>query len=262
MIYTCYEMVRDCRAGLPEGWQHFISHYVPVLRKAVAHYAPKEAGDTALVEHLLVTVRAPESFMFQATAPPEERWFVAQLRQLIVAALDAPAAEIPIDLEMLATALEPLTMTEKQAAWLETMRYPPALAGPMLRISLETVEKVRDRAAELIRGTVDSWRRTLLADNGTALGREAATAETQDCLPTKAFLDVVDGRTTWHNREMMDRHLRICWHCVDHFCRTLEVVHLLRDNQPLSESECEPYRALFGIAAPKRAGWKRFMGGA
>src|ERR1035441_1961114 len=91
MIYTCYEMVRDCRAGLPEGWTHFISHYVPVIRKALAHYAPERAGDAALLDHILLTVRQPQSFLFQSTAPPEERWFVAQLRQLIVGEL-APNA--------------------------------------------------------------------------------------------------------------------------------------------------------------------------
>jgi hypothetical protein len=141
------------------------------------------------------------------------------------------------------------------------MRYSPVQAGPMLRVSPETVEKVRDRAAELIRGKVDSWRRTLLAENGPALGREAAAAVAQDCLPTKAFLDVVDGRTTWRDREMMDRHLRTCWHCVDHFCRILEVVHLLRGSQPLSEVESEPFLASLGVA-PKRTGWKRLIGGA
>jgi hypothetical protein len=207
-----------------------------------------------------VEVRRPESFIFRASEPPEERWFVAQLRQFVVGELSAPGAEIPIDLEILTAALEPLTMTEKQAAWLETMHYPPALAGPMLRVSPETVEKVRDRAAELIRGKVDSWRRTLLAENGAALGREAAAGAGKDCLPTKAFLDVVDGRTTWRGREMMDRHLRDCWHCVDHFCRMLEVVHLLRGSEPLSEAEGEPFRSLLGVAAPKRAGWKRFIG--
>jgi hypothetical protein len=260
MIYTCYEMVRDCRADLPEGWMYFISQYVPAIRKALVHYAPERAGDAALLERILVTIRKPGCAIFQAKEPPEERWFVAQLRQLIVTELAAPAAEIPIDLEILTAALEPLTMTEKQAAWLETMRYTPAQAGPMLRVSPETVEKVRDRAAELIRGKVDSWRRTLLAENGPALGREAAPAAGEDCLPTKAFLDVVDGRTTWRDREMMDRHLRNCWHCVDHFCRMLEVVHLLRDGEPLSDAESEPFRDLLGVAAPKRAGWKRLIG--
>jgi hypothetical protein len=260
MIYTCYEMVRDCRADLPEGWMYFISQYVPVIRKALAHYAPERAADAALLDRVLLSVRKPETGIFQSKEPPEERWFVAQLRQLIVAELAAPAAEIPIDLEILTAALEPLTMTEKQAAWFETMRYTPAQAGPMLRVSPETVEKVRGRAADLIRGKVDSWRRTLLAENGPALGREAAAGAGEDCLPTKAFLDVVDGRTTWRNREMMDRHLQDCWHCVDHFCRMLEVVHLLRGSEALSEAESEPFRALLGVPAPKRAGWKRLIG--
>jgi hypothetical protein len=260
MIYTCYEMVRDCRTSLPEGWIYFISNYVPAIRKTLAHYAPERAGDPALLERILVTVREPQSFIFHSTEPPEERWFVAQLRQLIVAQLGAPAAEIPIDLETLTAALGSLTMTEKQAAWLETMRYTPAQAGPMLRVSPQTVEKVRDRAAELIRGKVDAWRRTLLAENGPALGREAAAATGEDCLPTKAFLDVVDGRTTWRGREMMERHLGTCWHCVDHFCRMLEVVHLLRDSQPISDAESEPFRLMLGVSVPKRTGWKRLMG--
>ncbi len=261
MIYTCYEMVRDCRADLPEGWTHFISYYVPVIRRAVVHYAPERAGDAGLLDHILVTIRKPETGIFQSSEQPEERWFVAQVRQLMVAELGAPAAEISIDLETLTAALEPLTMTERQAAWFETMGYSPAQVGPMLRVSAETVEKVRDRAAELIRGKVDSWRRTLLAENGPALGREAAAGAGPDCLPTKAFLDVVDGRTAWRDREMMDRHLRTCWHCVDHFCRMLEVVQLLRGSQPLSEAESVPFRALLGVAAPKRSGWKRFGGG-
>jgi hypothetical protein len=260
MIYTCYEMVRDCRADLPEGWMHFVVHYVPLIRQALAHYASERAQDVTLLNQILLRVRQPESFLHQSAEPPEERWFVAQLRQLVVAELAAPPAEIPLDLETLAAALGPLTMTEKQAAWFETMGYSPAQAGPMLRVSPETVEKVRHRAADLIRGKVDSWRRTLLVENGAALGRAAAAAAGQDCLPTKAFLDVVDGRTTWRGREMMDRHLLGCWHCVDHFCRMLEVVHLLRGSRPLPESESAPFRALLGVAAPRRTGWKRFAG--
>jgi hypothetical protein len=261
MIYTCYEMVRDCRDGRPEGWIHFISNYVPVIRAALAHYAPERTADAALQNRILLAVREPESFLFQSAEPPEERWFVAQLRQLIVADLGAPAAEIPLDLATLSAALEPLTMTEKQAAWFETMRYPAAGAGPMLRVSPETVEKVRDRAAELIRGKVDSWRRTLLRDNGPALGREAAAATSAGCLPTKAFLDVVDGRTSWRGRETMERHLRECWHCVDHFCRMLEVVQLLRGSVPLTETESAPLLELLGVATPKRTAWKRLGGG-
>jgi hypothetical protein len=261
MIYTCYEMVRDIRAGRPEGWTHFLKHYVPVIRRTVAHYLPQT--DDEMLYRILEILRRPDSFLFQSAEPPEERWLVTQLRQVIVTELAAPAAQYPIDLEILTAALEPLTVTEKQAAWLETMHIPATQAGAMLRVSGETVEKVRARASELLRGKVDTWQRTLLADNGPALGREAATPGTPDCLPTKAFMDVVDGRTTWRDREAMNRHLAGCWHCVDHFCRVLESVELLRGVTPLSDEEFAPLGKKFGVEMPARkSGWKRLFGAA
>jgi hypothetical protein len=42
----------------------------------------------------------------------------------------------------------------------------------------------------------------------------------------------------------------------------LEVVNLLRGSQPLSEAESAPLLRSLGVAAPKRTGWKRFVGGA
>jgi hypothetical protein len=260
MIYTCYEMVRDCRADLPEGWMHFISYYVPVIRRILTQYVPAEAGDPKQLERILIAIRKPASSMFQSLEPAPERAFVAELRQQVLAQLKPQVAELEIDLETVSDALEPLTMTERQAVWFETMSYPPAATGPMLRVSADTVEKVRARAAEMIRGKVDSWRRTLLAENGAALGKEAQAARTADCLPEKAFLDVIEGRSVWRDREAMDQHLRKCWHCVDHFCRLVEVNEWLRANQPLTAAEAEPFFQLLGITPAKPSGWKRLFG--
>ena len=262
MVYTCYEMIRDCRADLPEGWSHFLTQYVPAIRRLVAHYAPESTGDAALVERILLALRLPASSLFQSMEPAPERWFIAELRQKVLAELAAPAPEISIDLETVGVALEPLTVTEKQAAWLEAMRYPPVQAGAMLRVSAATVEKIRARAAELIRGKVDAWRRTLLEENGLQLGRAAAANGGKECLPAKAFLDILDGRTTWMAREQMERHVIACWHCVDHFCRMTEVIEVMRGIRPLEESEAAPLRRALGLAVPRRPGWKRLFGGA
>src|SRR6266540_1583339 len=146
MIYTCYEMVQDCRADLPEGWKHFVTYFGPVIRRILAHYAPVQADDPKLLERVLLAIRKPESSMFNSIEPAPERWFVAELRQKVLAELTLPAAELAIDLEALSSALDPLTMTERQAVWFETMHYTPAETGPRLRISAQTVEKVRARA--------------------------------------------------------------------------------------------------------------------
>lgn len=260
MIYTCYEMVQDCRTNLPEGWRHFVACYVPVIRRILAQYVPGEAKDAKLLEGVLVAIGRPESSLFSGLTPAPEGGFVAELRQHVLAQLVRPAAELEIDLEAVAEALEPLTMTERQAVWFETMGYPPEATGPMLRVSAQTVEKVRERASELIRGKVDAWRRTLLFENGAALGASALASAGKDCLAAKAFLDVIEGRTVWRDREMMDQHLRGCWHCVDHFCRLMEVNEWVRGNAPLPPAETESLLKLLGVAAAKPSGWKRLLG--
>jgi hypothetical protein len=252
-------MVRDCRAGKPEGWLCLVSNYVPVIRKLLAHYDPPRAGDASVMERILVSLRKPESSIFQSLEPAPERWFVAELRQVVLLSLDAPRPEIGIDLETVAAALDPLTLVEKQVAWIETMQYGPAETSLMLRMAPKTVEKIRDKAGELIRGKVDAWRRDLLANNGLALGRAAAAAGGKDCLSAKIFLDVLDGRANWQGRSEMEQHVRGCWHCIDHFSRMAEVVELIRDIEPLRETEAAPFRKLLGVDAEKRPVWKRWF---
>jgi len=252
-------MARDCRADKPEGWTYFISHYVPVIRKLLEHYRANEPT----VEQVLKTLRQPESSLFQSLEPAPERWLAAELRQLVVEQIRRPQAEIPVDLETVSVALEPLTVVEKQVAWLETMDYDAARTGAMMRMAPATVEKIRSRAAELIRSKSDVWRATILGDNGYNLGRAAAAAGTKECYPVRDFLDVIDGRTTWPHRERMTGHVTACWHCVDHFCRMVEVVDLLRGIKLLSEAESEPYRGALGIAAGKQSKpWMRLFRGA
>jgi hypothetical protein len=261
MIYTCYEMIGDCRAGRPEGWAYFLTNYIPVIRQFLHHYFPDRADDPALLERVLRALRQPGSSLFQSIDPAPERAFVAGLRQQVLAAVEADRAsatpELTLDIEALGAALEPLTLTEKLVVWFETMRYSDPDTGRMLRMSPQTAEKIRARAAELVRTSVDAWRSSLLADNGTLLGQAAATLSTKDCLAAKTFFDVIDGRATWGGREEMERHVKGCWHCMDHYCRLLEVVDTLRASKPLPEAEAEGYQRLLGIEARKRSFWKR-----
>jgi hypothetical protein len=264
MIYTCYDMIRDCRAGRAQGWSHFVAHYAPVIRKLGAHYFPDQAIDQARLGRLLLALCRPESELFRSLDPAPERWFVAELRQRVLAELEpsdnAQAPHPTLDLETLARALEPLTLVEKQAAWLETMRYTAEQTGVLLRMDPGTVSKIRDKAAERMRTVLENWSRTLLTANGRQLGKLAANAGTPDCLAAKAFLDMLDGRTTWHGREELERHAGVCWHCIDHFCRLAEVLELLRGHAPLPDSEAEPLRTALGITQPKMRGWRRWLG--
>src|SRR3984957_9418767 len=104
MIYTCYEMARDCRADKPEGWTHFIANYVPLIRKFLAHYGGGK------IEPVLQALRDPQSSMFQSLEPAPERWFLAELRQKVLAEIPPKAAGISLDLDTVGGALAPLTV--------------------------------------------------------------------------------------------------------------------------------------------------------
>ena len=265
MIYTCYEMIQDCRADKPEGWRYFISNYVPVIRKLVAHYDASlaDSADAAcFLERVLVAQRQPGSSLFQSLDPTPERWFVAQLRQKVVAQLPLREPAIEIGLDSVAAAFVPLTLTEKLAAWTETMRYNAEETGAMLRMAPQTVAKIRERAAELVRARADFWSRDLLAENGRKLAVAAAAASGEDCLPTKVFLDVLDGRTTWRGRDDLESHASRCMHCIDHFARMAEVIEVLRGVTPLSEADAAPWCELLGVQKPRPPLWKRLAGNA
>jgi len=261
MIYTCYEMIRDCRAGRAEGWRYFVSTYVPVIRKLWRHYQPGSTMDTAALQTALAHLHRGESGLFPSPEPALERCFVAHLRQKVLELLPPDAGSAAIDLETVAAALEPMTLVEKQAAWLETMLYAPAETAVLLRMAPPTVEKIRARSAELVRGKVDSWSVHMLGEDGRALGRAAASAGTPQCLPAKPFLDMLDGRATWRGREELERHVTGCWHCIDHFCRLLEVAELLRGNRPLSDAEAAPFCEFLGVSPLRQPAWKRWLAG-
>ncbi len=263
MIYTCYDMVRDCRADRPEGWRYLISNYVPVIRKLIAHYFPEQAGDDGRVEQLIASLRTPGSSVFDSLDDVPERWFVAEMRQRVLAAMEPLAArpqpDHAPDLDAMSAAFEPLTAVEKQAVWLETMRYDAAGTGVLLRMDPKTVEKIRGRAGAMLRANLDHWNRTLLWDSGAALGRAAASAKTEGCFPAKIFLDILDGRATWSGREQAEHHVKGCWHCIDHFCRLAEVIDLLRGLEPLALPETERFSSALGLPSPKKRGWKRLF---
>ncbi len=261
MIYTCYDMIRDCRDGKRQGWTDFVSRYVPVIRWLIAHYFPSRQDDSALIERILKSLRASSGSLFDSFDPAPERHFLLALRAHVLEEAEqdraTPAAEYPLDLETLAEALAPLTLTEKQAVWLETMSYGEQPASRMLKMAPDTAVRARERAAELLRVKMSSWRRSVVADNAAVLISEALNAKTADCLPAKAFLDIIDGRATWSNRGQMERHVNSCWHCIDHFCRLREA-SVLRDlANPLSAAEGEPYLKALGIEPEPPSFWKK-----
>ncbi|HUQ92148.1 MAG TPA: hypothetical protein VM120_10750 [Bryobacteraceae bacterium] len=263
-IYTCLDMIHDCRANKTEGWSYLITSYVPAIRNLLAHYYAGRANDLQLIDRVLKALRNPDSALYVAPGPATERDFVAMLRQEVVRVVEKDKAsvppEVPLDLEILTTALEPFTVTEKQFVWLEGMAYSTEATAKLMNLEPGTIQKVRDRAEDALRSHLDHWKRGSVADNGLLLGRLATAAETKDCLPGKAYLDAIDGRITWSRKKDYDYHLSKCWFCIDHFCRMREADFSLQKAKPMTAEESKPFRILLGLGEEKPSIWRRVLG--
>lgn len=255
------DMIRDCRDNKPEGWRYLIAQYIPVIRQYLAHYYKGRAADIKLIERVMMKLRDAQSPLFASPGAGTEREFVAALRGKVLEAVEldkaSVEAEVPLDLETMTAALEPLTAMERQMLWMEAMAYTPEETGTLMNLEPSTIAKVRERAEELLRGKMDRWKKGIVADNGFALGRMAEAASGKDCLPGKACLDTLDGRITWKRKQDYDYHVARCWYCVDYFCRLREGDFALRIAKPLSAEETAQFQTLLSVVEEEKPFWKK-----
>jgi hypothetical protein len=259
-VYTCYDMIRDCQAGVDpknaaDGWIYLVDEFVPAIASIAQHYCGGDsARSDAAVRNVVERLRGPAS-LFQGMAPCHQREFLYQLRPLILDACGrtmAPGSGA-LDLELVTEALQPLSATERQAAWLETYGYDVAPTAVLMRMAPETVAKLRERVAELLRSKLDSWSAGVLAREGIALGAELETQDVTEPLEFRHFLDVIDGRITWQRKTALERQLESSWPEVHKACRIREADHALTLKAAV---DSEPYLALLNVKKPKPARWK------
>jgi hypothetical protein len=253
-IYTCLDMIRDCRANAPAGWSYFVQTYLPVTRWLLDHYQQHKRP----LETVLSELHSPALPLWAAPGPMTERDFVVQLRLQIIP--DPRVEGNPLDLEILSTAFEPLTAIERQFVWFDTMGYDTQKTATVINVEQATVEGARTRAEEMLRGAMDNWTRGLLRTHGWALGHAARGTKTEACFPHLAFLDVIDGRITWSRKKDIEFHLMKCWYCVDHFCRIREADYALHAVKPLPPEDVQRYRKLLKLPEEKKPLLARLFG--
>ncbi len=259
-VYTCFDMVRDCREGKPSGWTYFVRTFVAPLTAMTRHYSRGPERGREMVERILEDLRRRENSVWTQDAIGE-RGFLALVRPLVVDAAgwatEDPA--VPLDLATLESALEPLTVVERQIAWFGAMGYDDGAASVIMRVSPETAGKVRERAAELLRARMDHWTRTVVESNGPSLQREALAARPEQPIGVRDFLDVLDGRITWAQHQKLDGQLAASWHEIDHFCRIREADHWMRVTPPLDAAEAAAWLRAVGVEPAKPSWLKRWL---
>lgn len=247
-IYTCYDMIRDCREGKADGWRFLVMNYVPALRKMASHYAVDEWG----VLKKLRSANSPLNGMTEMSG----REFMDQMRSHVV----PRAGESSVDVDGVLEALSPLTATERQQAWFGTFGYAADDASRMMRLAPETGRKIYERAGELLRGKLDDWQAGMLAKHGLALGEAVEKMRPAEPMPYREFFDVIDGRNTWQQRTGFAKTLESSWYEVHRACSIREADEALEKSRPLTEAEAQPYLERLGVKLEKRGLWARLFG--
>ena len=194
--------------------------------------------------------------------PMVEREFMASLRPRMLAACGWKGGRAgTLELETMAEALAPLTLLERQIVWFETMSYNLDDTARLTRVSVDTARKARERAGELLRGRLDSWTQTIIADNGGLLSDQAGATKPAEPVAFRHFLDIIDGRMTWQLRAEVEPKIESSWFEIDHFCRIREADAAVRDTKPLQPEEAAGYLSDMGVRQPRVSLWKRLLGG-
>ena len=255
-IYTCFDMILDCRHGKPEGWRYFARTFVAALRRIFSHYGGGDEHVFALIDRL----RAPASALHDMQ-PMTQREFLDQMRPLVLELTAKPAIGVGPDLALVQEALAPLTAIERQTAWFETFGYMPEEAARIMRMSPETAVKLRARTDELLRSKLDDWSTGILATHGRALGAEVEQQPPETLLIYRDFFDVMDGRNSWQHRTMFERKLEESWFEVHRACRIREADDALAQARPLDNEGAQPILDRLGIPPESTGFWKRLVAG-
>jgi hypothetical protein len=261
-IYTCFDMVVDCRNGKAAGWIYFVKNFAEPLRLLLRHYARPGAVDDARFAEFLRHFHAGAKALLDSLEPLPSREFLMKMRPHVLAATPEPERPdaVPLDLDTLAEAFESYTATERQFVWLETMGYAADESATMMRAAPETVSKLRARSAELLRAKLDRWNETILLDNGRALCREAAARKPENPISFRDVTDLIDGRNTWQKRNELEREMVDSWYEVEQVCQVREADDAMTACKPLDDVQAQALLDVIGIRIPKKTLWQRIAG--
>ena len=250
-VYTCYDMIADCRAGKPDGYLFLAHEFVPPLRWLNGRYG----GSKDSLHRLLSSLRD-----FPPLDPLPEREFLVALRPRVLQHTGWQGGRAQtLDLDSLSAALAELTLLERQLVWLHILDFDTPEAARIMRVSTDTAVKTLDQANEALRTSLDRWSLDILRANSGILTAQAESSPPGEPVLIRHYLEIIDGRMTWQNRVRVDRALLASWNEVQRFCIVREADAAKRDHPPIPLEQAAPYLELLGVTPPKPSLLKRLL---
>ena len=251
-------MAEDCARSEPRGWQEFVRGYQELARSLLLNYFPALAPEIG--QHLTAVFRrARESAWFPGLAFSNEREFLMAFRDLVFA-YGRETARVPgpaVSMEKYRELIRDLSLVEREMLWLSLKGYGAEQIAAMVKNAAATAQAVKciaeERLAQVLPGAeVDVFRASVLA-----LLEAAAKTRSDECLPWKTFNNLVNGQTSWRERELAEAHIKDCPNCVDCFTSFQEMIRLRKDAPAAAEAEVHAVLAALGLP---QAGSRSLMG--
>ncbi|MGH9603129.1 MAG: hypothetical protein ACRD24_12160 [Terriglobales bacterium] len=242
-------MAEDCARGEQRGWVEFVRDYRDIARRLLLNYFP--AVEPEMGQHVTALFRrAHDSAWFQGLVFVNEREFLMAFRDLVfaygreVARLPAPA--IPVEKYVEVT--KDLSLVEREMLWLWLKGYDATQTAAMVANAAATAQAVQGIANQKLAQVLPGAGVEVLRASVVHLLEAAAKTKSDQCLPWKTFNNLVNGQTSWRERELAEAHIKDCLSCLDRFTSFQEMIRLRKDAQPAAEAEINPVLADLGLA--------------
>ena len=261
-MITFHKTLAGCEAGNPESWRAFLGDYTPVVYQLVDVYLPlMREGQARLWEEMLLALAADNFERLRSFDHQAEREFLADLRGLLLdrgatkldPAEDMTGAPRPAP-DTVDALLEGLPLIHREILFLKLAGYSDGTLEKMLRITPAIAQRGLERLQADYSAVLKKDRDACLWPAAwTELLAHARSARSADCPPLRQFVRILDGQTSWYEKEPLEKHVGLCLHCLERWTALRELIYWRHGAKPLPAAEVNALVSRLSLpAGPKK----------
>lgn len=268
-LITFHKILTGCEEGSREGWQLFLSDYTPIVYQLLSVYVPLEPElQRQFWRERLQDLASNNYERLRTFDHQAEREFLYDLRTFLLeqaaakldASRDSQEAPRPTP-ETVAALLKGLPLIHQEILFAKMAGYSNASLEKLFRITPTVaqngLERLRASYSILLERKDD---RCLWPAAWTEVLGSARAAKTPDCPPLRQFVRILDGQSSWYDKEPVEQHLAGCPHCLERWIALRELIYWRCEAKPCSledveallsslplQAESKPRRSLLGL---------------
>ena len=271
-MITFHKTLAGCEAGNPESWRAFVGDYTPLVYRLVGEYLPPlREGRAQLWEEALLALAANDFERLRSFDHQAEREFLADLRGFLLergATKLEPAGDITLPPrpapDTVDALLKGLPLIHQEILFLKLAGYSNRTLEKMLRITPAIAQRGLERLQADYSAALKKDRDACLWPAAwLELLAHARSAKSADCPPLRQFVRILDGQTSWYEKEPIEKHVGLCLHCLERWTALRELIYWRQGVERLPAAEVN---ALFsglsfrGEARQEKSFLKRVFG--